>query len=175
MTEDDRFRLLYGPYAAPPCAVGDLLVCERHGPSHVAEMSCGPIPWPASRRQGGRCLILCGELACAVRRESVAAVRHWWGVSAWVVWQWRKALGVPRCNRGTEALLAASLRERRDRLQGARTDLWTPEEDALLGTATDAEVARRVGRSEGTVRRHRQRLGIRPFGRRWDWGPGFTP
>jgi hypothetical protein len=33
--------------------------------------------------------------ARAVRLESAAAIRHWWGVSVGVVWRWRKALGLP--------------------------------------------------------------------------------
>ncbi|HVS35423.1 MAG TPA: hypothetical protein VMS17_07545 [Gemmataceae bacterium] len=34
------------------------------------------------------------ELARAIRMESAAAIRCWWGVSVGVVWRWRKALGV---------------------------------------------------------------------------------
>ena len=37
---------------------------------------------------------------------------------------------------------------------------WTPEQDALLGTAPDAEVARRLGRSLGAVYSRRHNLGI---------------
>jgi len=61
MTGDDRTRLLFGPYAAPPCLVGDRLVCERYGESVVAEMSGGPIPWPVCRAPGRPCLILSGD------------------------------------------------------------------------------------------------------------------
>ena len=65
MTGDDRTRHLFSPYAAPPCRVGDRLVCERYGESIVAEMSGGPIPWPVCRAPGRPRLILCGDLAHA--------------------------------------------------------------------------------------------------------------
>jgi len=39
---------------------------------------------------------------------------------------------------------------------------WTPEEDKLLGTATDAEIGRRLGRKEIAVRQRRKRLRIPP-------------
>src|SRR5262249_16649297 len=58
-----RPRLLSAPYGAPPCGVGDRLVCERDGESVVAEMSGGPIPWPVCRAPGRPRLILCGDLA----------------------------------------------------------------------------------------------------------------
>jgi hypothetical protein len=34
------------------------------------------------------------ELARAVRHESAAALRHWFGVSRYTAWSWRKAFGV---------------------------------------------------------------------------------
>ena len=37
---------------------------------------------------------------------------------------------------------------------------WTPEEEALLGTMPDAEVAERTGRTVEAVRCHRKQLGI---------------
>jgi hypothetical protein len=77
----ERTPLLYGPYAAPPCRVGGRLLCERYGESVVAEMSSGRIPWPVCRAPGRPRLILCGDLARAVRVESEAAVAYWWGVA----------------------------------------------------------------------------------------------
>ncbi len=49
--------------------------------------------------------ILCGDLVRAVRVESEIAVMHHWGVSANTVWEWRRALGVPAINHGTQRLL----------------------------------------------------------------------
>jgi hypothetical protein len=40
-------------------------------------------------------------LAEAARRESNAAVRHWWGVTPQTVSKWRKRLGVGRYTDGT--------------------------------------------------------------------------
>jgi hypothetical protein len=37
---------------------------------------------------------------------------------------------------------------------------WTAAEVKLLGTAFDVVIARRLGRSEGSVKTHRQKLGI---------------
>lgn len=48
---------------------------------------------------------------------------------------------------------------------------WTPAEDAQLGTAPDAEISARTGRSLGSIAARRHKLGIaspsrpgRPFG-----------
>jgi hypothetical protein len=49
-------------------------------------------------------LILCGDLVRAVRRESVVAICHWWGVGRNTVWTWRKALGIDRKTKGTSEL-----------------------------------------------------------------------
>jgi hypothetical protein len=38
---------------------------------------------------------------------------------------------------------------------------FTPEEDALLGTATDAEIAKRIGRHPSSVQARRLKLGLR--------------
>jgi hypothetical protein len=86
-----------------------------------------------------------------------------------ILWKWRKRLGVPSVNLGSEELRAANARrpEHWTASLAYRTDLWTPEEDALLGTATDGCIAARLGRSTNAVQHRRQRLGIRPFGRRW--------
>ena len=39
-------------------------------------------------------------------------------------------------------------------------DYWLPEEDALLGTMPDAEVAKVIGRNQLAVLKRRRRLGI---------------
>jgi hypothetical protein len=53
-------------------------------------------------------LAVYGDLARAIRRESVSAVRHWFGVHPVTVWKWRKALGVPEWNHGTRKLWEAN-------------------------------------------------------------------
>jgi hypothetical protein len=47
---------------------------------------------------------------------------------------------------------------------------WLPEDDALLGTISDQEVARRLGRSATSVKARRARQGIASY-RHW-WTPG---
>jgi hypothetical protein len=44
---------------------------------------------------------------------------------------------------------------------------WTPDEDKVLGTATDAEIGWRPKRNEGCVRQRRKQLGISPAPRIW--------
>src|SRR5262245_60436040 len=96
MTDADRFRLLFGPYRTPPFRYDNRVFCERVGEVVIVGMSAGPIPWPKGRRRdrvrGCGSLILYGDLADAVRRESALAVAHWWGVTSQTVWVWRKAL-----------------------------------------------------------------------------------
>jgi hypothetical protein len=110
-------------------------------------------------------------------------------VSQTAVHNWRKALGVTRTgNEGTARLVLAAAgqgaeavkarewtdgeRERRRRnavekglarnlVTGYHGPLWTAEGIALLGTATDEDVARRIGRTPNAVRLMRERLGIR--------------
>ena len=43
---------------------------------------------------------------------------------------------------------------------GAKVRLWTEQEDALIGKAPDAEVARTLGRSVAGVRYRRTKLGL---------------
>lgn len=65
-------------------------------------------------------------------------------------------------------------REPRGRRGRAKADSYLPEEDRLLGTLPDAEVARQIGRTLNAVRKRRRRLGIalvRAVRRRRDWLP----
>jgi hypothetical protein len=82
------------------------------------------------------------ELARAIRHESPAALKYWWGVGSKVVWKWRKALA-----RGCDN-------------QPITRQRWTPEELALVGTAPDEEIALRTGRTKQAVRAKREQLGI---------------
>jgi hypothetical protein len=92
--------LLFGPYRTPPLRRGDRATCLfRDCDVVVTGWSDGPIPWPRCLplgTVGHPSLLVEEELARAVRNESAAALGHWWGVSAGVVWRWRKALGVGR-------------------------------------------------------------------------------
>jgi len=86
--------LIAGPYRSPACRVGDWLDDERAGKVQVGGWTDAPIAWPRRKKTGRHSPILCGDLVRAVRTESVAAIMHYWGVSAGTAWAWRKALGV---------------------------------------------------------------------------------
>ena len=104
MTADDRVKLLHGPYAPPLCRIGDVVFCDVRGQVVVTGLSAGRVPWPMGQRGRAKALVVFAGLADAVRTESNQAVCHWWGVSPQTVSKWRKLLGVPRGNEGTDRL-----------------------------------------------------------------------
>ena len=101
-------RKLLGKYRTPRFEYGDWVFCQLRGLVAIVGLSSGRIPWPKCRVRPGKAhaIIVCGDLADAIRRESVEAVMYWWGVGSDRVWKWRKALGVPKYNDGTLALMA---------------------------------------------------------------------
>src|SRR5262249_30148056 len=113
-SERERVRLLAVPYHPPALRVGDRTDCLLRGAVVVTGWTDGPISWPRGRpvgqKRGHPSLLVEAELARAIRTESAAALRHWWGVSVGVVWGWRKALGVGRmnCQGSRLRMLAAS-------------------------------------------------------------------
>ena len=189
-TAVDPYHLHHGPYAPPALRRGDRATClVRDGDVIITGWSDGRIPWPRCRRPGshggGSGLLVDEELARAIRLESSLAIQHWWGVDVSVVWRWRKALGVPRFNEGSARLQTAlntqkgaaqkgkplppeavERRRRTARELGLRPPQrpggrrWTKKELALLGTAPDAELATRFGRTERAVRVMRNRPSI---------------
>lgn len=98
-------KLLGGPYHAPRCQRGDWLDDEVDGRTEVGGFTDAPIPWPRRKKTGRPSLILCDDLATAIKIESVEAICHYWGVGPTKVWQWRQALGVDRVTDGTRQLL----------------------------------------------------------------------
>jgi hypothetical protein len=48
----DRYRLLHGPSATPPCRYGDDAWCERFGDCVLVGLHDAPIPWPVGKRKG---------------------------------------------------------------------------------------------------------------------------
>jgi hypothetical protein len=98
---------LVGTYRTPRFKYGATVTCAIRGEVQIVGLSNGRIPWPKSPAgKRARAIILYGQLAEAVRRESAAAVAHWFGVGMFTVWTWRKALGVDRVNEGTSALMS---------------------------------------------------------------------
>jgi hypothetical protein len=194
MIDRGRIDLLFGPYKAPRLRPGDRATCLlRDCAVVITSITDAPIPWPRCRalgsgHGGGSGLWLGGDLEEAVRRESAAAVRYWWGLSVSTVWKMRKALGVTRTNnegtqrlvwhaavRGAEAVKARAWTEReraaRRRLNaelnlarnlrpGYHGPRWTKAERDLLGRLPDEAVAARTGRTANGVRVMRTRLGI---------------
>ena len=146
---------------------------------------CRPLDVPRSRPA----LLVDEELARAVRHESAAAIRFWWGVSSGVVHRWRKALGADRKNcPGSQRLIRAASEQGAAQVSGQelppeqverrrrtavelglgrnltpgynRGPRWTRCELALLGTDEDDVIAARLGRTPNAVRIKRQRLGV---------------
>jgi hypothetical protein len=99
---------LLGTYATPAFSYGDVVTCELYGAVTLAGLREAPVPWPVGKKQGQRvrALVLYAGLADAVRRESAAAVMHWWRVGSDTVWKWRQALGVSPTTEGTSRLRA---------------------------------------------------------------------
>src|SRR5262249_41399153 len=98
---------LLGSYATPAFDYGDVVFCERRGDVRIVGLSEAPIPWPIGQRlpRGRkRSLVLYGDLAEAVRRESVQAVAYFWGITGQTVTLWRRVLDVSQHNEGTTAL-----------------------------------------------------------------------
>jgi hypothetical protein len=223
----DRFRLL-GQYRTPRVRVGRIVRCEIRGEVEVVGFTDGPIPWPRCRTARRHAVVLYGDLAKAVRRESAQAVASWWGVDVQTVWRWRKALDVGAATPGTSRLRSDYTKEpwaieaqaamqakagdpqRREkvaaakrgkarprhvieamrqarigkqhtdearrrmseaqRARGARPPAagrpWEPEEDALLGTMPDEEVAQRTGRTLDAVKCRRVKMDVDGFYRK---------
>jgi len=86
MTDRDRVQLLFGLYQAPPVKRGDRAFgFVRDSEVVITGWSDAPMSWPrgyarSEKPGGGPALLVDDELARAVRRESAAAVCHWWGV-----------------------------------------------------------------------------------------------
>jgi hypothetical protein len=201
MTNPDRVKLPFSPYKAPRLRRGDLAFClYRNCKVIITGWTDARIHWPRCRALdspgGGSGLLVDEVLARAVRHEAAAAIRYWWGASAAVVRNWRKALDVTRTdNEGSQRLIRAAAeagakvmkarewtdeeRERRRQVNaelglaanlvlGYHGPLWTPEDISLLGQVPDAHVARRTGRTVGAVRQKREELGIpNPADNRW--------
>jgi len=159
-----KTALLFGPYKAPPLKVGELTSCLfRDVEVVVYGWSAAPISWPlcyhARTRAFGKGILVDEELARAIQHESAMAVAHWWGVSQATVRKWRGAFGVGRMDtEGSRRLIRnaalGALNARRKR-QWRKVRLWTDEELDLVEKLSDAEVARRTGRTVNAVAKMR--------------------
>ena len=184
---------LIGTYAAPAVKRGEVVTClYRDRDCTVTVMSDAPIPWPRVQprgEQGGSGLWVNADLVKAIRTESAAALRYWFGVGVTVVWKWRRTFGVGgrATTRGSRAAIRAAARagaeamksrgwttdERKAKAATARRIRlrpptrwtparggWTADQVALLGTDHDEAIAKRIGRSPGAVTSKRVGLKI---------------
>ena len=86
-----RFKL-HGTYRTPRFRIGAQVQCAVRGELTIKDVTDAPIPWPrGNSRRGPRSLVVYGDLARAVRRESAAAIGYWFGVDITTVSKWRKA------------------------------------------------------------------------------------
>jgi DNA-binding XRE family transcriptional regulator len=83
--------------------MGQTLWCVLRGRVRVCGWGQGRVRWPLGRAgHGGKgAYIVTPELARALRVESAAAIRYWWGVGSNTVTHWRRRLGVEQFNEGT--------------------------------------------------------------------------
>jgi transposase-like protein len=185
---------LIGSYAPPSVRKGERVTClYRDAECVVTAISTAPIQWPRVRaveHRGGSGLWVNETLVRAIRTESATTLQHWFGVTAGVVWRWRKAFGV-----GGHATTKGSRRAIRTAAQAGAATVkakvwtlaelraksvtsrklglkptgrwngreWTPEQLALLGTDHDEAIARRIGRSRSAVTTQRVQRGIPAF------------
>jgi hypothetical protein len=101
---------LHRRYHTPRFRIGSKVQCEVRGELRILGVTDAPIPWPvgAGSKGGAKSLVVYGELVRAIRRESVYALCHWFGVNYQTVTKWRKALSVPQRNEGTRRLWDAN-------------------------------------------------------------------
>jgi hypothetical protein len=107
LKDEERYRLLHGPYEAPLVKRGFLVDAVR-GKLPFGTFSNGLIPWPKARKQGkgeSGGYILCGDLLRALENECGFAVSHHWGVSRATVGNWRRALELKGRTEGAQRLV----------------------------------------------------------------------
>ncbi|HWW01070.1 MAG TPA: hypothetical protein VNZ64_15340 [Candidatus Acidoferrum sp.] len=102
LADDERYRLIDGPYYPPRTARGRFLVCQLRGTVRLGGYTDAPIPWPKIWCR--RSLVICGDLLRALRTESVYAVSYHWGLSRAIVSYYRQQLSIPRLNPGSYRL-----------------------------------------------------------------------
>jgi hypothetical protein len=151
MKQEERCRLLFGPYNPTKTRRGKFLFCEWRGTVKVGGYSDGPIPWPI-KWQTRNSLILCGDLVKAVRQESKLAVAFHWGASLKKVQDWRQILGVEPYTPGSQWLMRTNarenatprrMREMSDRARPAGRQPKSPEWKRVMSRIVRSRIARR--------------------------------
>jgi hypothetical protein len=94
ISDDERFKLRYGPYKTPRFGYGKKVQDEWRGEVKIVGLSSGRIPWPMGQAGANKSLVVYRGLAKAIRRESIVAVAYWWGVTTQTVTKWRRKLEI---------------------------------------------------------------------------------
>ena len=108
LKDQERYRLLYGPYE-PPLVKRGFLVDAVRGKVPFGRFSNALIPWPKAKRQGkggSGGFILCGDLLRALECESAPAISYHWGVCRATVGNWRRALELEGRTAGAQRLVS---------------------------------------------------------------------
>ena len=108
LRDEERYRLLYGPYE-PPLVKRGFLVDAVRGRVPFGTFTNALIPWPKFKRHGksgSGGIVLCGDLIRALEKESAPAISHFWGVSRATVGNWRRALELKGRTAGAQRLVS---------------------------------------------------------------------
>ena len=104
-----QYRFRAGPYVPPKVNVGAKLEDEHLGEVTVDGFTKAPISWPGTEfhrgRHKGLLPVLTGALVRAVCEEDELTVAHYWGVTRYMVNEWKQAIaGVTDSNQVIIAL-----------------------------------------------------------------------
>src|SRR5438477_226003 len=108
LKDEERYRLLHGPYE-PPLVKRGFLVDAVRGKVRFGKFTDALIPWPKAKRQGkggSGGFILCGGLLRALECESAPAISYHWGVCRATVGNWRRALELEGRTAGARRLVS---------------------------------------------------------------------
>jgi hypothetical protein len=107
LRDEERYRLLYGPYE-PPLVKRGFLVDAVRGKVPFGTFTNARIPWPKFKKSGkggSGGIVLCGDLLRALASESAAAISYHWGVCHATVTNWRRALQMKGRTPGAQRLV----------------------------------------------------------------------
>jgi hypothetical protein len=132
--QEEKCRLLGGPYVPPLIAIGGWLKCELRGELQVGGYTNALIPWPVAVGHAQQ-RIVCGDLVRALKTESLAAVSFHFGICHSLVSEYRHRLGIERFTPGSMRLFrrtidlarTAEARAKISRHHEGRGDAMTPE------------------------------------------------
>lgn len=143
LRDEERYRLLYGPYE-PPLVKRGFLVDAVRGKVRFGTFTNALIPWPKSKRRGksgSGGIVLCGDLLRALEKESIPAISHHWGVSRGSVSNWRRALELTsRTERTPGARRLVNLGMELARLPESRKKISAAARGRILSLARKAKL-----------------------------------